>query len=168
MSATSLENPLWQYSLRIYTCTRVKGLSLELNRQHGMDTNMLLLGGFLGMRGRVLEVEDFGMLREKVGAFHEAYMLKLETLRQKIANDGSVTAEIEKAWQDTLMKTELAAEQVEQQTLWQHIGRMPLAAADPAEAISTNLRRYAEGLGVTGDEAVRTLSLIAQELLAAG
>lgn len=159
--ASAMENPLWDYTLSVYARTRVKGLSLELNRRYGMDCNLLLLAAFAGVHGRSLSLQNWVLAREKVADFHDAYMQKLAALKKKIADDPAMTPEVEKAWADLLLKTELQAEQVEQSLLWQHLSRVPLASADPQLSIEQNLCAYAAMLGQedNGDLMVRLRSL---------
>lgn len=131
----SLDNPLWQYALKLYARPGVEQAALEL-QQAGCSINRLLTACYLGQRGlrlmpALLEGEALEWQRELTHP--------VRVLRYRVRNRKGLRAEMESCYH-ALREAELACEQVELMLLWETIcdTRLPTARVGVA-LIRSNL-----------------------------
>src|SRR3954464_15663396 len=66
------DNPFWAFSLEVYAAQGVAAECLALQREFGIDVNMLLFCAWLGAaRKRLLSAEQFESFEDAVHRWHE-------------------------------------------------------------------------------------------------
>lgn len=106
--ATRFAGRYWRYSLTAYAATNVQSLCLRLQDEHAANVNLLLLGGFFGHLGQMLEAQDWFRIAEHITPFNRRYTQPIRNLRQRVQ-----LLAADECYQQ-LKALELQAEQLEQ------------------------------------------------------
>lgn len=110
----SLENPLWQYALRLYSRPGVEQCCLQLQDQ-GAVVNRLLFACWLASQGIRL---DRDRLHQSDNRWQPEVTRPLRVVRLRVREQLAALPEAEACYR-ALRQAELAAEQLELMLLWQ-------------------------------------------------
>ena len=149
------ENPLWQYSLRVYTRPPVAATLLALQESCDADVNVLLSCCWCGMAGRLLSDSEVASLVAASHAWREAVTLPLRRARQ-FARHEDVDATV----YESLKIAEIAAERHQQDRLFAILGDLKPAELPPVtqrERVAANLAVYTATLDDCGEAQWRAL-----------
>jgi uncharacterized protein (TIGR02444 family) len=114
-----LDNPFWQYSLRVYAAPGVENECLELQRALSIDVNVLLFCTWIGAaRNVTLEVADIGSIDGVVRTWHETVVRPLRAVRQNLKTLREMAHDEVQALRREIATSELRAEQFEQALLF--------------------------------------------------
>ena len=150
-------NPLWDFSLRIYSSKAVQTACIDLQDGCGVDVNVMLLMLYLASCNIRLAPADARALVAAIDQWRVNVVVPLRTARRnlKAAPAGIAPKEAEDLRQQ-VKRAELEAERLQQEALnasW-GVERWPKSkdAATPATvrlAGEANLRSYGDALGQT-------------------
>lgn len=101
----------WHYSLSAYAAAGVQTLCLRLQNSHAANVNLLLLGGFVGCTGQLLEEQDWNRITNSIAPFNKRYTRRIRDLRQRVQPLAA-----SECYQQ-LKALELQAERLEQQII---------------------------------------------------
>lgn len=146
----TLDNPFWQFSLKIYAVPGVAQECLMLQDESGVDVNMLLYCGWRGVEADVLSASTIARLNEAVQAWRVEVVGPLRKVRRDLKGMTSPDHAAIKDLRGRVQATEIFAEQVEQAILFGETPSDYLRRDRPAEAIDANLDLYLSGFGKTG------------------
>jgi uncharacterized protein (TIGR02444 family) len=110
----SLENPLWQYALTLYSRSGVEQCCLQLQDQ-GAVVNRLLFACWLASQGIKL---DHDRLHQSGNRWQPEVTRPLRAVRFRVREQLAALPEAEACYR-ALRQAELAAEQLELMLLWQ-------------------------------------------------
>lgn len=145
-----LDNPFWQFSLKVYAAPGVAQECLMLQDESGVDVNMLLYCGWRGVEADVLSASTIERLNEAVQAWRVEVIGPLRKVRRDLKGMASPDQAAIKDLRGRVQATEIFAEQVEQAILFGETASNYLRCDKPAEAIDANLNLYLSGFGKTG------------------
>jgi uncharacterized protein (TIGR02444 family) len=110
-----INNPFWQFSLRIYAAEGVKDECLALQDVFHININVLLFAAWLGVqRGIVLNAKDFALLETKTNSWSEAVVQPLRRVRRYLKPFRSREGEHFERLARQTGHVELEAERIEQ------------------------------------------------------
>jgi uncharacterized protein (TIGR02444 family) len=144
-----LDNPFWQFSLKVYAAPGVAQECLVLQDESGVDVNMLLYCGWRGVEANVLSAATIAHLNEAVRAWRAHVVGPLRAVRRSLKGMASLDQAVIKDLRGRVQDTEIFAEQVEQAILFGQTAPDYLRSDKPAEAIDANLNLYLNGYGQT-------------------
>lgn len=132
-TALALQNPLWDYALRLYALPGVEKACLSLQNQHGLPVNQLIFAGWLAHIPKAFEsLPSDSWVDEVTGPLRTVrYRVRAELARQPPVAD----------LYRLLKQAELAAEQVELARLYRLSSRWPVAEDCPAQLVWSNLAK---------------------------
>ncbi len=142
-----IDNPFWQFSLRVYAAPGVSGECLELQDKLGADINVMLYAVWLGaVRGITLRESDFARMEEVAAIWASNVVLPLRKVRQGLKAMPEIADPQVQALRKRVADTELFSEQIEQAMFFQLTGKIgkPGSAANAAahQNILSVLARY--------------------------
>jgi uncharacterized protein (TIGR02444 family) len=136
MQPLEIDNPFWQFSLRVYGEPGVAEECLAVQDKLGADINVVLYAVWLGARrGIVLEQGDLARIDEVVAAWSANVVQSLREVRRDMKTMPEAADLQVQALRKRVADSELFSEQIEQALLFQlatSIGRA--AAASDATA----------------------------------
>ncbi len=96
------DNPFWDYSVALYRRPGVETACLGLQRRHGLDVNLVLLGCWLASRGIVLDRATLEGVEQAVSDWRADVIMPLRALRRRLAVglDRAVASSIPALWPD--------------------------------------------------------------------
>lgn len=117
-----MENPLWEFSVRVYASPGVAAACLSLQDRFGADVNLLLAAAYLGSRGHELSATDARSLADLVRDWQEQVVSPVRKARKAMKhiaekNVPNIQAAIALA-RDQVKSIELDAERVEQDLIF--------------------------------------------------
>lgn len=163
----SLDTPLWEYTLSVWSKTSFHGWSMQLQQQFGMRPAILVALAFAGHHQRCVNASDVGALIQVGADFYHACQNKLKTLQQKIAHYQGLGEEVWRTWNEVMEKTRIQAMQVELADLHGQLWKCPMTFATEGMAIQQNWYVYLQQLPLTESrrsEAEAMLSRLASGL----
>ncbi|WP_432696945.1 TIGR02444 family protein [Marinobacterium sp. YM272] len=139
----SLDNPLWQYALDLYSRPGVESTALDLQTV-GCSVNRLILACYLAEQGRLLPAE---LLAGEALSWQRELTHPLRVLRYQVRSLKAGRPELENCYRK-MRQAELACEQVEIMLLWEMLSEtvLPVAEAGPALA-RANIERVVAEVG---------------------
>jgi uncharacterized protein (TIGR02444 family) len=142
-----IDNPFWQFSLRVYGAPGVSEECLELQDKLGADVNVILYAAWLGaVRGIVLREGDLARIEEAVEIWSANVVQPLRKVRRGIAAKPEAADPQIQVLRKKVAETELFSEQIEQALLFQlteSFGKSADAARSAAQRnLLTVLARY--------------------------
>lgn len=152
MVALEIDNPFWQFSLRVYGSPGVAAECLELQDRLGLDVNVVLFAAWLGAsRGIVLDQADLDRIEQMVSDWTAAVVRPLRTVRQTLKVMPVISDPEVQALRKRVADTELRAEQIEQAQLY----RLSDSFGEPSPAPDGSAARanVAVILGLRGADA---------------
>jgi uncharacterized protein (TIGR02444 family) len=144
-----LDNPFWQFSLKVYAAPGVAQECLMLQDESGVDVNMLLYCSWRGVEADVLSAATIAHLNEAVQTWRADVVGPLRAVRRSLKGMASLDQAVIKDIRGRVQDTEIFAEQVEQAILFGQTAPDYLRRDRPAEAIDANLSLYLSGYGQT-------------------
>lgn len=134
----SLENPLWKFSLVIYSQDGVQEECLALQERFALDVNLLLFCAYMGGTGVTLSADDLQGASAAVADWHRDVVRPLRTARRALK---PIAADAAQALRADVKKDELRAEQIEQAMLWSWSGERLAgrAAGERGAALKANI-----------------------------
>lgn len=127
MPPPEIDNPFWQFSLRIYGAPGVAPECLELQERLGLDVNLALFAAWLGLaRGVALQAADLERIATATAGWSDNVVKGLRAVRKilKPLDEDSVYRTLRKRVADA----ELFAEQIEQARLYAMAGTLGIPA----------------------------------------
>lgn len=143
-------NPFWDFSLQHYASESVQILCLQLQEQGCANVNLVLFSQWLALRGRCFNADLMAAHRE-LNDWHERVVVPLRRARNAIKKtDWQATQSL----YDGVKRSELDAERVEQDMLFCHKEKFPLAPDQPLlqDLARCNLQAYLQTLSLTTDQ----------------
>ncbi len=129
-----LENPFWQYSLKLYTRDGVESLCLHLQEGYGVNVNVLLWACWLAERRAVLDEAKLQQGLTLLAPFQRGYVEPLREMRNTLA------LPIQQVLRKKILAAELEAEKVVQKALYDYFtGQCWEAGDNQVELLSENL-----------------------------
>ena len=130
-----LDNPFWQFSLRVYGAPGVSEECLELQDKLGIDVNVMLYAVWLGaVRGIALKDDDLARIENVVAVWSANVVQPLRKVRRAMKAMPDIADPQIQALRKRVAETELFSEQIEQALLFQlsESFHRPEGAADTA------------------------------------
>ncbi|HIK55057.1 MAG TPA: TIGR02444 family protein [Synechococcales cyanobacterium M55_K2018_004] len=152
-----LENPFWQFSLRVYTLPGVAECCLCLQDQFGLSVNLLLFAAWMAKLGQSLSVPEVAQALQAIAPLETLATQPLRTLRRTMLKRLDLPTSWQQEWKQKLLAAELYAEQMQQAMLYQWAqtqvwGQTPLkergaamsaiASVDRTTLLHTTLHSY--------------------------
>jgi uncharacterized protein (TIGR02444 family) len=129
-----LDNPFWQFSLKVYAAPGVASECLALQDELGVDVNVILFAAWAGLFGISIRADDLIRIRDVAGSWTHDVVKPLRQVRRYLkplcAGD-TLGQELRKRVADA----ELSAEQIEQARLFS-ISSTLGAAASPSGIVT--------------------------------
>jgi uncharacterized protein (TIGR02444 family) len=149
-----LDNPFWQFSIRVYAAPGVAEECLALQERYDIDVDLLLFCVWLAVeRGIDITPADVAVFNDAVGEWHRRTVKPLRAARQ--AMKGLAGAEAMRAQVKAL---ELEAEHMEQRMLFDLAAkRWPQPATTVRVSPTHNLSVFLAAHGAIGAEAAPML-----------
>jgi len=76
--------PLRQFALAVHDVEGVPAACVLLQDRFDLDVNVLLLGAFVGVQGKILAAEDVAAARAVVDAWHDEVVRPLRAVRRRL------------------------------------------------------------------------------------
>ena len=115
-----LDNPFWQFSLRVYGAPGVSEECLELQDKLGIDVNVMLYAVWLGaVRGIALRADDLARIEDGVASWSADVVRPLRKVRRAMKAMPDIADPQLQALRKRVADTELFSEQIEQALLFQ-------------------------------------------------
>ncbi|MEM7221388.1 MAG: TIGR02444 family protein [Pseudomonadota bacterium] len=148
MSET-LENPFWDYSLKIYGQSGFSPAIIGFQDRHGLVVNLLIYCLWAAANGRRLDSGHFALLEDAIAPWEVEVTQPLRAARRWLKGQDLVPEENAKALGKAILARELEGEQLEQ---WIIAQTVPIAPGEPVlEAAASNLLSYLRQAGITPD-----------------
>ena len=143
MITPDLNNPFWQYSLKVYAQPGVADTCLQLQDQYGCNVNLLLLAAWAASQGFQLSPSDFVELQERISELDQQTIQPLRSLRRQVSQQLALPQEWQTDLKQRLLSAELLAEQMEQALLYH--ASLPFLKKEgntSSSSVQDNLRAY--------------------------
>ena len=140
-----MDNPLWDFSLKVYAKPAVKGLLLHLQDDLAADCNVLLALAWLASRDRALDSEALSALLAQSALAQEQCLKPLRALRRNVK-----PLDASQSLYSAAKALELAAERWQQDQLLQLLsGAAQASKGVPAVELALAYSgRYGDQLGM--------------------
>jgi uncharacterized protein (TIGR02444 family) len=143
-----LDNPFWQFSLKVYAAPGVAQECLTLQDESGVNVNMLLYCAWRGMEADALSASRIEHLNKVVEAWRADVVAPLRAARRSLKAIASIDAAMLDEFKPKLLDAEIRAEQIEQALLFAETdSNIQRDGLD--NAIDANLGLYLDGYGQT-------------------
>jgi uncharacterized protein (TIGR02444 family) len=135
----------WRFSLRFYRQSGVADACIALQEQAGVDVNLLLFLLWHATYKRALSVAEVTELEERIGAWRDATVIPLRTVRRALKTPpplvAPATAEL---FRTRIKAVELEAERLQQEAMYELARPSVLGreVASPEEAARANVAAY--------------------------
>ena len=115
-----IDNPFWQFSLRVYGAPGVSEECLELQDKLGIDVNVMLYAVWLGAaRGVTLREGDLARIEDVIAIWSANVVQPLRKVRRAMKAIPDIADPQLQALRKRVAETELFSEQIEQALLFQ-------------------------------------------------
>lgn len=143
-----LDNPFWQFSLKVYAAPGVAQECLTLQDESGVNVNMLLYCAWRGMEADIVSASRIEHLNEIVEAWRADVVAPLRAARRSLKGMASVDVAALEELKPKILDAEIRAEQIEQALLFAETdSNIQRDGLD--NAIDANLGLYLDGYGQT-------------------
>jgi uncharacterized protein (TIGR02444 family) len=123
----ALDNPFWQFSLRVYALPAVAAECLELQRVRSVNVNLLLFCSWIAVSRRVaLDEVDIRSIENEILGWHTLAVLPLRKIREQLKPLPEMQHQEVQAFRREVLACELHAEQIEQALLFQQAERLSM------------------------------------------
>ena len=158
-----MDNPFWDFSLKVYGQAEVPAACLRIQAGFGADVNILLYLCWLSARGIAVSGADIEAVVSASSRWHREVVIPLRQIRTKLKSDslGAEATEAE-SFRSSVKRLELTAEQLEQNLLYglEFTNRsVSLAMAERSVAMHRALESYLATLSgaLPDDQSLGTL-----------
>ena len=136
--------PFWRFSLKYYGQSGVSDACIALQDGCGIDVNLLLFLFWLASEGRQLLPDDVKKLDDQVRSWRELTIIPIRDTRRKLKGAATlVEPEKQEGFRNKVKAVELAAEQLQQEALYNFTKSGPLGAlGSPRAAARANIAAY--------------------------
>jgi uncharacterized protein (TIGR02444 family) len=125
-----LDNPFWQFSLRVYAQPEVAAECHDLQRVISINVNMLLFCSWIAVSRRVaLGVADIRLLESEIHDWRILAVLPLREIRDTLKPASEMRHEAVQAFRKRILDSELQAEKIEQALLFERAKSLSRLAA---------------------------------------
>lgn len=154
-------NPFWDFSLGVYGHAGVATACLALQDRHGADVNLVLFCLWAGSRGHTVTVAELTHLMTVTQPWQQDVIAPLRAVRRHLKTVEAAPESAAGELRARVKATELAAEEVEQQMLFD---TMAIAAGQGTPGLAgRNMIAYLTALGAAADTSdVANLAAILQ------
>jgi uncharacterized protein (TIGR02444 family) len=122
-----LDNPFWQFSLRVYAVPAVAAECLELQRVLSVNVNVLLFCSWIAASRRVaLDEVDIRSIENEIHGWHTLAVLRLRKIREQLKPLPEMQHQEVQAFRREVLACELHAEQIEQALIFQQAERLSM------------------------------------------
>jgi uncharacterized protein (TIGR02444 family) len=143
-----LDNPFWQFSLKVYAAPGVAQECLTLQDKSGVNVNMLLYCAWRGTEADAFSVARIEHLNKAVEAWRADVVAPLRAARRSLKGMASVDVAALEELKPKILDAEIRAEQIEQALLFAETdSNIQRDGLD--NAIDANLGLYLDGYGQT-------------------
>jgi len=152
------DNPLWDYTLKIYANPDVESALIQLQDDFGADVNILLSGFWLASEGRRESAETFKAMINSTAQWRAECIIPLRAVRRYLKPLESASAQ---DMRERVKVLEVDAEKWMQDTLYSLLegGQNSADASVIGELAVSNVRSYLELLpGVEWNDVVDVVS----------
>lgn len=119
MTALEIDNPFWQFSLRVYAAPGVAEECLEVQERLGINVNVLLYAAWLGAaRGIILQDAELRMIDDAVEGWTAEVVQPLRAVRRRLKVMPQIEDPAVQAVRKQVTQAELSAEQIQQAMLY--------------------------------------------------
>lgn len=156
--ASTLDTPLWAFSLAVYGAEGVGSECLDLQERFKLDVNLLLFAAYAGaVDGVQLDAQDVGAAASAVSAWHAEIVRALRSIRRALKpvslDDGNPMRAAAADLRAQVKAAELNSEKIELAMLW-YWSRRQLAGrsrGDAGAALAANLRALLAHYGASAE-----------------
>jgi uncharacterized protein (TIGR02444 family) len=122
-----LDNPFWQFSLRVYAVPAAAAECLELQRLLAINVNLLLFCSWIAVSRRVgLGAVDIRSIEGEIDGWHTVAVLPLRKIREQIKLLPEMQHQEVQAFRRQVLADELQAEQIEQALIFNRAERLSM------------------------------------------
>ncbi|CEK09532.1 TIGR02444 family protein [Legionella hackeliae] len=146
----SLDNPFWQFSLKVYQQTSVKECCLLLQNSQGANVNLLLFCCWLSFFVDPISHEEFKQACDSIGVWHQQITTTLRQARQH-AKTFSNNVWV-RSFYNQLLTQEINSEAYQQDMLYSHFSNRPLVFKKDETLALRYLSWLFEDMGVVVDK----------------
>ena len=153
-TASPQGSPFWRFSLALYRQPGVADACIALQEASGVDVNLLLFLLWQATQRRQLSQADVSALEVRIGAWREATVIPLRSIRRALKSPPAlVAAGAAEAFRTRIKAVELEAERLQQEAMYELGIAAPLGqqASSPAFAARANVAAYEAMLGTRFD-----------------
>lgn len=165
IAGLDLENPFWRFSLTVYAAPAVEPGCLGLQRELGIDVNLLLFCAWRGAESHLLSADELERIKETVRVWQQDVVLPLRHARKHVKECTNADETIFLQLRKDLGGIELRAEQIEQAILFAQVKQLKSGIGAGDEAVRKNLDLYLAPFGRT-HEAASFLNVAATQVIA--
>ena len=134
-----MDNPFWQFSLKLYASKGVQNVCLQLQTQYGLNVNLLLWSCWLAEQDLLLDAQVYRQAQQSIEFWQRQYVEPLRLMRQQLKDHAATTLRAK------IMSAELEAERTVQDRLYTFATEVQMSMA--TNALKSNvdlcLRSYA-------------------------
>ena len=122
-----IDNPFWQFSLRVYAVREAAAECLELQRVRAVNVNVLLFSSWIAVSRHIaLNAADIGSIESEIHNWHALAVLPLREIRDRLKSLAEMQHQDVQALRRQVLASELHAEQIEQALIFQRAERLSL------------------------------------------
>jgi uncharacterized protein (TIGR02444 family) len=164
-----LDNPFWQFSLRVYAVPAAAAECLDLQRALSINVNLLLFCSWIAASHRVaLHAVDIRSIESEIHGWHTLAVLGLRKIREQLKPLREMQHQEVQAFRCQVLADELRAEQIEQALIFQQAERLSMRQQSGAvrDLIASNidLLRSLSPIAKPGENPVSVSALIEASL----
>jgi uncharacterized protein (TIGR02444 family) len=141
------KSPFWRFSVKFYAVAGVAQACIELQDQAGVDVNLLFFLLWNATQGRTLDRAEVAEIDSLIGAWREAAVVPLRSVRRALKSPPAVIApDVAEGFRTRVKAAELEAERLQQEALYGLAQRFGRDAAPASEAARQSVAAYQAAL----------------------
>jgi uncharacterized protein (TIGR02444 family) len=137
-----LDNPFWQFSLRVYAVPAAAAECLDLQRVLSINVNLLLFCSWIAVSRRVaLGAADIRSIESEIHGWHTLAVLRLRDIREQLKPLPAMQHQEVQVFRGQVLADELHAEQIEQALIFQRAEHLSMRQESRAvrDIIASNI-----------------------------
>ena len=147
-----MDNPFWQFSLKLYARKGVKSVCLQLQTQYGLNVNVLLWSCWLAEQDILLDAEAYRQAQQSIEIWQQQYVEPLRLMRQQLKDDTATSLRAK------IISAELEAERMVQNQLYAFASEMQTSVATNCLKANVTLCLRSYGAHSSLNEALSVLT----------